>query len=59
LLQQHYRKPKILFTQSLAGADREPPYYPAVHEFNPSNRSHARSRSPRLSLFSLDRKEIE
>jgi len=35
------------------GADREPPYYPPFHEFNPSILSHTRSRSRRLILFSL------
>jgi hypothetical protein len=35
------------------GADREPPSYPALHEFNPSIRCGARSRSRRLILFSL------
>jgi hypothetical protein len=35
------------------GADREPPYYPALHEFNPSIHSHARARSRQLILFSL------
>jgi len=29
--------------------DREPPYYPALHDFNPSSRCHAP-----LILFSLD-----
>ena len=36
------------------GADREPPYYPALHEVKPTIRSDARPRSRRLILFSLD-----
>jgi hypothetical protein len=36
------------------GADREPPYYPAFYEFNPSTRSDAPPRQPSLILFSLD-----
>ena len=35
------------------GADREPQFYPAFHEFNPSIRSDARSRSRQLIFFSL------
>src|SRR4029450_11777204 len=37
------------------GADREPPYYPALHESNPSIRRRARPRSRQLILFSLGR----
>ena len=35
------------------GADREPPYYPAFHEFNPQSAA-TRPRSRRLILFPLD-----
>jgi hypothetical protein len=38
---------------TIDGADREPPYYPALYEFNPPIRSQARPRSRRLILFSL------
>ena len=34
-------------------ADREPPHYPASHEFNSPIRSHARYRSRQLILVSL------
>ena len=49
-----YKYSLVLSEPNEAIADRELPYCPDFDEFNPFIRSHARLRSRRLILFSLE-----
>jgi hypothetical protein len=59
ILWRDYRHDIALNIQPCDGADREPPYYPAFHDLDPSIRCPARHSLPaavgsrQLSLFSL------
>ncbi len=52
-LEQHHRKPWILFTQRRDAASRQPAHAPVSHDFQPFTRCDARSRSKRLSFVPL------